>query len=194
MKNPDIILASSSPFRQQLLQKLGLSFQAVSPNIDEQPCPGERPETIASRLALDKAQALAQRFPDHLIIGSDQVAMFGEQQLEKPGDRAEAIRQLTLVAGKQAHFYTAVTLLESRTNRALSEVDHTIVTFRSLTRAQIERYVARDEPYQCAGGFKSEGLGIALFERIEGEDPNALVGLPLIRLTRMLEQFAVDVL
>ena len=143
---------------------------------------------------MDKAQALAQRFPDHLIIGSDQVAMFGEQQLEKPGGRTEAIHQLALVAGKQAHFYTAVTLLESRTNRALTEVDHTIVTFRSLTRGQIERYVARDEPYQCAGGFKSEGLGIALFEKIEGEDPNALVGLPLIRLTRMLEQFAVDVL
>lgn len=186
-----IILASSSPYRQVLLAKLGLPFEAVSPSIDESANAGETPEVLCKRLAEEKARALADRFPAHLIIGSDQVAMLEDVQLGKPGNPANAVAQLTAASGKGIEFYTSICVLDSATGKALVEMDKTTACFRDLTNKQIETYVKNDEPFDCAGGFKSEGLGIALLERIVTSDPNALVGLPLIRLVRLLENFGV---
>jgi len=146
------------------------------------------------RLAQEKAAAVAQQFPEDLIIGSDQVAMLAGQQLTKPGGRANAIRQLRAASGQAVTFYTSVCVLNSATNESGTDLDRTIVHFRPLTNAQIEAYVDRDQPFDCAGGFKSESLGVVLFEKIEGEDPNALIGLPMIRLIRLLETFGVTVI
>jgi septum formation protein len=189
-----LILASSSAYRKALLDKLGLAYRTTSPNIDETPKPGEAPETQASRLAADKARALAGRYPDHLIIGSDQVAVANGQRLGKPGSRDNAIAQLRASSGHSVTFYTAICVLDSSSGMAKSDLDRTFVQFRKLSDQQIEHYVDREQPLDCAGSFKSEGLGIALFERIEGEDPNALIGLPLIRLIRLLEEFGLEVL
>ncbi|MFM8333479.1 MAG: Maf family protein [Candidatus Methylumidiphilus sp.] len=189
-----LVLASSSPYRQTLLAKLGLPFEAVSPAIDETPGAGETPTALSTRLAREKALALAARFPEHLIIGSDQVAMLEGRQLNKPGNHAATVGQLRDAAGKRVEFLTSICVLDAASGKALVEVDRTLVHFRPLTAGQIERYADKEHPYDCAGGFKSEGLGIALFTRLETEDPNALVGLPLIRLVRLLEKFGVDVL
>lgn len=192
--NPPLVLASSSPYRRLLLEKLGLTFNCASPDVDESQRPGEPPQELARRLAESKARALAADFPDHLIVGSDQVATIGGRVLGKPGGRAAAIEQLLLAAGKAVSFHTGLYVWNSREQRGLGDLDTTTVHFRPLTRQQIEAYVERETPYDCAGGFKSESLGIVLFQRIEGEDPNALVGLPLIRLVKLLEQFGVAVL
>jgi MAF protein len=188
----ELVLASSSPYRQQLLAKLGLPFQAASPSIDETARPGETPAQLSLRLAEEKARALAGRFPAHLIIGSDQVAMLEGVQLGKPGDFAGAVGQLRAAAGKAVEFFTSVCVLDSASGESMIDMDLTRVRFRPLTGAQIEAYMEKERPYDCAGGFKSEGLGIALLEKLETADPNALVGLPLIRLAGLLEKFGVD--
>jgi len=190
--NHPLILASSSPYRQTLLAKLGLRFEAASPSIDETALAKETPEALCKRLAEEKARALAQRFPAHLIIGSDQVAMLEGTQLTKPGNQAKTIAQLQAASGKAVEFYTSVCVLNSETGDALTDMDRTVAHFRKLTDAQIEGYVAREPAYDCAGGFKSEGLGVALLDKLETSDPNALVGLPLIRLVRLLEKFGVE--
>jgi len=193
MREPGIVLASGSPFRKVVLEKLKLKFTTAVPDIDENPLPNETAKPLAARLSLAKARALATQYPDHLIIGSDQVAMHGAKQLTKPDNRKNAIAQLHRVSATFVYFYTGICVLNSRNNEFLSEVDTCIVHFRRLNERQIEHHVDLDRPFQCAGGFKAESLGIALLERIEGDDPNALIGLPLIRLIRMLEAFGITI-
>lgn len=182
-----IVLASSSPYRRQLLERLGLPFTPESPDIDESPLPGESPPDLVMRLSESKARALAPRYPAALIIGSDQVAVLGDRILGKPGNRENAMAQLSECSGKRLMFHTGLCLLDSATGKA--QVDDVLfdVKFRTLTARQIERYVDADRPYHSAGSFKAESRGIVLFEYLHGDDPNALIGLPLIRLTRMLE-------
>lgn len=189
-----LVLASSSPYRSALLERLGHVFVVDAPGIDEAELPAESPDALVARLAQNKAHAVASRHPDALIIGSDQVAVFGSTILTKPGSAQRAIEQLTLMRGSTAHFLTGLCLLNTRTNRYRTVVERYAVTFRSLSDAAIARYVERDRPFDCAGGFRSEGLGVALFERMEGDDPTSLVGLPLIRLVTMLAAEGVDVL
>ncbi|CAI8916409.1 Maf family protein [Methylocaldum szegediense] len=188
-----IVLASSSTYRQDLLKKLGLEFEAVSPRVVETPGFDESPDNQALRLAKEKAAAAAPRFPESLIIGSDQVAVLNGRQLVKPMTRDNAIRQLRESSGQRVAFYTAVSVLHTTTGEMKTDIDRCAVYFRSLDDREIERYVDRERPFDCAGGFKSEGLGIVLFEKFEGEDPNALVGLPLIRLARLLTSFGIRV-
>lgn len=191
---PQLILASSSRYRSQILAKLGLPFETATPDIDETRNPGEQPEELALRLAHEKAQALASRFPRHLIIGSDQVAVIGDKHLGKPGTHARAIEQLRAASGQRVEFLTAICVLNTKTGESRVDLDRTTVHFRQLSDDMIAAYVDKERPYDCAGAFKSEGLGIVLFEKMETEDPNALVGLPLIRLVRLLEDQGVDVL
>lgn len=192
MKDYKIILASSSPYRQALLDKLQLNYTAIPPDIDENAQIDEKPSQLAIRLATEKAHALSKQFPNHLIIGSDQVAILGRNQLKKPENRQNTIAQLTAASGRQVSFYTAVCVFNSFTGQYFNDLDICIVTFKHLSKQQIESYVDLDQPFNCAGGFKSEGLGIALFEKIEGEDPNALIGLPLIKLISLLEKFNIQ--
>lgn len=169
-----------------LLQKLGLAFSTYAPLIDESPQPGENPARLVMRLSLRKAQAAGDKFPDALIIGSDQVACIDDIVLGKPGDRKHAIEQLQIASGRRVTFYTGLTLLNTASGNNHTLCEPFIVCFRRLQRDQIERYLDAEQPYNCAGSFKSEGLGISLFERLQGDDPNALIGLPLIRLVAML--------
>jgi septum formation protein len=194
MKINDLILASSSPYRQALLKKLHLKFKAISPEVDERRLEHEVPEALALRLGKLKAQALCEKRPDHLIIGSDQVAVLNGQQLHKPGSRAKAIEQLQAASGNAVTFFTSICIINSNTLCCLTDLDVCTVYFKTLTRQQIEHYVDLEKPYDCAGSFKSESLGIALFEKIQGDDPNALTGLPLIKLISLLEKFGVYVL
>ncbi|WP_444944124.1 Maf family protein [Microbulbifer sp. ZKSA006] len=187
-----LILASSSPYRRSLLQQLGIPFQQDSPHIDETPLAGEDAHALAQRLASEKARALRDRHPEALIIGSDQVASCRGQILGKPENRERAIKQLLACNGEKVAFHTGLSLLNSASGEQLSCVETFTVYFRQLSNAQIERYVELEQPYDCAGSFKVEGLGIALFEKLEGKDINTLVGLPLIRLTAMLNHFAID--
>lgn len=189
-----LILASSSRFRRQLLQRLGLEFSAVSPAVDERPLPGEAPEALARRLAEAKARRAGEDHPEALIIGSDQVAVLKGQWVGKPGDHATAAAQLAAASGQTMVFHTALCLWNPSADRLQLDVVPCRVTFRRLGAEQIERYLRREQPYDCAGAFKSEALGIALMESIEGLDPTALIGLPLIRLTRMLENEGIAVL
>jgi septum formation protein len=189
-----LILASTSPFRRQLLARLGLPFEVQAPDIDETPLPEEDPQTMVARLAELKAHAIARRESAALVIGSDQVAVLNGQILGKPGGHERAVEQLSRASGKAVLFYTGLCLINSDTGRVRVEVIPYRVVFRLLRREQIENYLRREQPYQCAGSFKSEGLGIALFERLEGEDPSSLIGLPLIRLIRLLETEGVAVL
>jgi len=188
-----LILGSTSPFRKELLNKLGLSFITDAPDIDESMGSNEPPEGFVQRLALEKAQAVADRHPDALIIGSDQVACIENNILGKPGSRERAIEQLTQASGQRVSFYTGLCLLNSGSGKSQVVCEPFHVYFRELSRLQIERYLDAEQPYNCAGSFKSEGLGISLFERLEGDDPNALIGLPLIRLITMLEHEGVSV-
>ena len=183
---PALLLASSSPFRRQLLDKLGLDFIHQSPDIDESRLAGESPVALVMRLAREKAGALAGSHPDTLIIGSDQVAVIGDRVLGKPGNREKAIEQLSAASGQRVTFLTGLCLLNTATGRTQVACDPFHVQFRTLRPAQIERYVDAEQPLNCAGSFKSEGLGIALFKAMEGRDPNTLVGLPLILLTEFL--------
>ncbi|MBK1716806.1 Maf family nucleotide pyrophosphatase [Thiocystis violacea] len=184
---PPLVLASTSVYRRALLERLGLEFTTAAPRVDETRRPGEPPAVLVRRLAEAKARAVAETHPDALIIGSDQVACLDEAVLGKPGNRATAIAQLEQASGRCVLFQTGLCLLDARTGLAQTLVEPFKVHFRNLDRARIEAYLDRESPYDCAGGFKSEGLGIVLFERLEGDDPNALVGLPLIRLISLLE-------
>jgi septum formation protein len=183
---PPLILASTSPYRRELLARLRLAFELLAPEVPEEHLEGESPADRSLRLALAKAQAVARLHPGALVIGSDQVAAVGEQLLGKPGDAARCRAQLGALSGKTARFYTACALLGVNAGVRLAHVDTTTVVFRSLSAAEIERYVACEQPYDCAGGFKAEGLGVALFECIESQDPTALIGLPLIWLAGAL--------
>nr|VFJ55144.1 MAG: MAF protein [Candidatus Kentron sp. FW]VFJ66234.1 MAG: MAF protein [Candidatus Kentron sp. FW] len=191
---PSIVLASTSRYRRDLLSRLGFPFETASPNTDERPLAGESPWQLVSRLAEAKARAVASDYPDTLIIGSDQVAVLDGDILGKPGNSEANIHQLSRAAGRQVTFLTGLCLLDSDTGQAEVDVVPFSVVFRKLTPARIQNYVRREKPFDCAGGFKSEHLGIALFQRMEGEDPTALVGLPLIRLVSMLGRQGFDVL
>lgn len=193
VKNTDIrnqvinlILASASPYRKSLLQRLKIPFTCLSPEIDESPLVDETPGQQVLRLAEAKAARIAEHESAAIIIGSDQLAVLDDNILGKPGDHEHAVRQLRAMSGKRVQFLTALCLLNSASgNRQLACISDDVY-FRKLTDAQIERYLVNEQPYQCAGSFKSEALGIALIEKIEGQDPTALVGLPLIKLTEML--------
>jgi len=189
-----VVLASTSRYRQGLLERLGMPFECADPQIGEAALPGEAPAATARRLAEAKARAVAIRFPDSLVIGSDQVASCDGVRLDKPGNHANAVRQLTLVSGKTAVFDTAVALLDTKSSRLDARVVPCRVTFRSLSAAQIERYLRLEQPYDCAGSAKAEGLGIALIAAMETEDPTSLVGLPLIALCELLRGAGFDVL
>jgi MAF protein len=191
---PQLVLASTSPFRKQLLEKLHLDFSTDSPDIDESRLEGETPEQLVARLAEQKAMAVAVRHPDSLIIGSDQVAVSSGEILGKPGSHDKAVAQLKAAAGKRVTFLTGLCLYNSATGDSQVEVVPFGVVFRQLSEQQIENYLKAEQPYNCAGSFKSEAMGIALFEKLEGEDPNTLIGLPLIRLVRMLEAEGVRVI
>ncbi len=183
---PRLVLASTSPFRRELLGRLQLPFDIAAPDLDEAALPGEAPAATAERLSLEKAKAVAARFPDALIIGSDQVAYQGESAYGKPGTRIKAIRQLQAMRGKVVVFHTGLCLLNAASGRAQVCGVPTEVHFRELSDAEIERYLDREDALNCAGSAKSEGLGIALLESLRGDDPNALIGLPLIALCKML--------
>jgi septum formation protein len=179
-----LLLASTSRYRAELLRRLQLPFEAVAPGVDEAPQAGEAPARMAQRLARAKAQAVAAAHPDRWVLGSDQVPAFEDRVFGKPGDRATAIDQLVACSGKSVEFHTAVALVGG--GRVLEQLDTTVVRFRVLTHAQVERYLDAEPAYDSAGSFKVEGLGIALFEAIDSRDPTALVGLPLIAVRRLL--------
>src|SRR5690554_2320740 len=188
-----IVLASTSPYRRVLLAKLGLEFETASPNFDETPQPGESPAALAMRLAQGKARALAETYNNHLIIGGDQVAWLPPDTIfSKPGDFASAFQQLSACSGQTLTFYNGLCLLNSKTGRVQAAVEEFRVRFRPLRKAQIRRYLEREQPYDCAGSFKAEGLGITLFQGMEGRDPNALIGLPLMLLTDFLHNEGVE--
>ena len=181
-----LVLGSTSPYRRALLERLGLPFEVARPEVDETPLPNELPREQARRLAADKARAVALRMPDAWVIGSDQVAELDGQALGKPGSFERAADQLAAASGRELRFHTAVCLLRSGEPLRLEFQDVTLVRFRVLDNAIIERYLHAEQPYDCAGSFKAEGLGISLFEAIESLDPTALVGLPLIGLADAL--------
>ena len=182
-----LILASTSTYRRELLARLRLPFDVARPEVDERPLPGETPTYLAERLAIAKARVIAEREPRAFVIGSDQVAELGEQPLGKPGSRDGAIAQLGAMSGREVRFRTAV-CLQRQGDAPRIAMDTTTVRFRSLPLAEIERYVDAEQPLDCAGSFKSEGLGIALFEAIDSSDPTALIGLPLIATARLLRE------
>ncbi len=189
-----LVLASTSPYRRELLARLGVPFEVASPDVDETPLAGESPDETAQRLSLLKAQAVAEKYPDALIIGSDQVALLEGVQLGKPGTHEKAVAQLQSMRGKALEFHTALTLLNARTGSVQTANVPVRLVMRHYSDAQIENYLRRDQPYNCCGSAKSESLGIALIARFETEDPNALVGLPLIKLVEMLANEGLDVL
>ncbi|CAE6728709.1 Maf family protein [Xanthomonas arboricola] len=188
---PRLILASTSVYRRELLGRLRLDFSTARPEVDEQAQPGERPDALASRLAAEKAAAVAAQAPDAWVIGSDQVADLDGQALGKPGTLERAHAQLTAMSGRVVRFHTAVSLVgPGRTTHAL---DLTEVQLRPLTPAEIDRYLAAEPALDCAGSFKCEGFGISLFDAIRSQDPTALVGLPLIALARLLRQAGFEI-
>lgn len=184
----DLVLASTSRYRRELLGRLGLPFRCLAPAVDETALPGEAPAALATRLALAKARAAATACPRALVIGGDQVADLDGRTLGKPGSVEAARAQLTACSGREVLFHTAVCVVDTRHEPARTQAvaDSTRVVFRRLAAAEIARYVEAEHPLDCAGSFKAEGLGISLFERIESADPTALVGLPLIALARLL--------
>ncbi len=186
-----IVLASTSVYRRELLQRFGLPFETARPDIDESPLPDESPRATAERLAIEKARAVADQFPDALIIGSAQVAYMDEMRFGKPGTVERAVAQLSAMSGRSVIFHTALALLNTRTGQYQLEGVPTEVRFRTLSQEEIVRYVDKERPLDCAGSAKSEGLGITLLDALAGEDPNALVGLPLIALARMLRHEGV---
>jgi len=183
-----LVLASTSIYRSELLKRLQLPFETVAPNVDETPLPDESARATSVRLAQEKARAVASSYPNALIIGSDQVALLEGEQLGKPLTHENAVRQLRPMRGKTTCFYTALTLLNSKTGHLQTEVAENHVTLRDLSDAEIEGYLRKEQPYHCAGSAKSEGLGIALMSQMTGDDPNALIGLPLILLIGMLRR------
>jgi septum formation protein len=189
-----LVLASTSPYRRALLQRLGVRFSVADPQTPEARMPGESPDATAARLARAKALAVAPRFPGALIIACDQVASCGDDIMGKPGDHEQAVRQLRQLSGREAVFHTALCVHNTSTGMSSHRIVPARVRFRKLDDAVIERYLRREQPYDCAGSAKSEGMGIALIERIEGDDPNALVGLPLIALVDLLREQGFDVI
>ena len=187
MPTPQLILGSSSPFRKMLLERLMVPFETANPDIDESSHDDETPIELVERLAIEKAQAVAAQYPNSLIIGSDQVALHGEEVVGKPHTHERAVEQLRSASGKKITLYTGLALINSESGNIQSEVIPFTVHFKVLSDSVIESYLRKEEPYNCAGSVKSEGLGIALMKRFDGDDPNALIGLPLIRLVAMLE-------
>ena len=183
-----LVLASSSTYRSELLKRLQLPFETVSPNVDERPLANEPAKATSVRLSQEKALDAAKNFPDALIIGSDQVALLEGRQIGKPLNHDNAVKQLRHMRGKTTCFYTALTVLNSKTGHIQTEVAENFVTLRELSDEEIEGYLLKEQPYHCAGSAKSEGLGIALISQMSGDDPNALVGLPLILLVEMLRR------
>jgi len=196
MTTPRLVLASTSPHRRQLLGRLRVPFEAIAPEVDETPGGDESPRDLALRLALAKARAVAERCDgeDALVIGSDQVAELDGRPLGKPGTAGRGIEQLLACSGRTVHFHTGLAVVAARGGRSEALVEPFAVRFRRLDRDRVEHYVAVEAPLDAAGGFYSEGLGILLFEALEGRDPNALVGLPLIALAELLARFDVDLL
>lgn len=189
--SPPVVLASTSVYRRELLQRILPAFECSSPNVDETAASDESPRALAARLADLKARSGAASHPAAIVIGSDQVPALGDRVLRKPGDRDGAIRQLTACSSRAVEFLTAVTVIGPG-GGAESFVDRTVVRFRALSAAEIERYVDAEQPFDCAGSFKVEGLGITLFDSVESEDPTALQGLPLIRLAGCLNRLGVQ--
>jgi len=190
----NIILGSTSPFRKALLERLAIDFSCDSPDIDETPLQNEEVEDMVVRLAIKKASAIADRHPNSLIIGSDQSAVLNGRKLSKPGNFENAFKQLSEASAQKVTFQTGLCLLNTQTGNIQSTCVPYTVVFKELTPSMIENYLHKEEPYNCAGSFKSEGLGIALFERFEGSDPNALIGLPLIQLVNFMENEGVSIL
>lgn len=195
---PNIVLASSSRYRAKLLEQLRIKITAISPDIDESPLPEESPQEIAIRLAEEKCMAVVNQLPESLmpalVIGSDQLASSNEQILGKPLTKERAIEQLLNLSGQEAVFYTSLYVYSTKEQKAFSHLDETRVKFRKLSNEEVERYVGLEQPLDCAGSFKCEGLGISLFESIESNDPSALIGLPLIAVNKGLINFGVNCL
>jgi len=189
-----LIPGSRSPFRAELLKKLQINFIQHSPDIDETQLEGESAPALVERLAQEKARLIAETYPQALIIGSDQVAVADGNILGKPGNHQTAIQQLMMASGKSVTFYTGLALYNAENQTMQHIVEPFTVHFRELTEKQIEYYLNQEKPYQCAGSFKSEGFGISLFSRLEGDDPNSLIGLPLIKLIELLSNEGVDIL
>ena len=189
-----LVLGSTSHYRRELLSRLGLPFVVAAPEVDETPLPGEAPAETALRLALVKARAVAARYADALVIGSDQVADCEGVAVGKPGSHAAAIAQLRALSGRTVVFHTGVALVDAASGRGACVRVDVASTFRTLTDADIVAYLDREQPYDCAGSVRSEGAGIALFERVQSDDPTALIGLPLIALCRLLRAEGIDVL
>ncbi|XKG73312.1 Maf family nucleotide pyrophosphatase [Pseudidiomarina marina] len=187
-----IVLASTSPFRRELLKKVVKNFAVAAPLVDETPQQQEAPEHLVERLAIAKAKALAADYPAHVLIGSDQVAVVDGKILGKPGTSENAVKQLEMMRGKTVTFLTGLAVYDSAEQRLQSAVEPFHVTFRDISDAEIAAYVQREQPLNCAGSFKSEALGISLFSRLHGDDPNTLVGLPLIRLLAMLREWGIN--
>lgn len=183
-----IVLGSTSPFRKELLQRFNLNFITDSPDIDETPLANETPKDYVLRLSLEKAKAVATRHPEALVIGSDQCSVLNGEIRGKPHTHENAVKQLTESSNKRVSFYTGLCLYDSSEHTYQLELIPFHVDFRELTKSEIESYLKAEQPYSCAGSFKSEGLGISLFKRMEGDDPTALIGLPLIKLATMLRQ------
>jgi len=190
---PRLILASTSPYRRALLARLGIAFECIAPDTDEAALPGESALALVQRLARSKAESVAALRPGCVVLGSDQVALRGADRLGKPGTVERCVEQLAQSSGRNVEFLTAVHVLDSPHAREESHIDRTVVRFRELASEEIARYVAADRPLDCAGGFKAESLGIALFERIESEDPTGLTGLPLIWLCGALRRAGISV-
>lgn len=189
-----LILASSSPFRQSLLKKFNLPFDTFSPNVDESPLADELPASLVARLSELKAREAINHFNQGLVIGSDQVAVFDQQVLGKPHTKENAIKQLSLFSAQTVTFLTGLCVFDIASNRTKTIIEPFNVTFKKLSNADISAYCDAEQPYNCAGSFKSEGLGICLFEKLSGDDPNSLIGLPLIKLCQLLKEFNVNVL
>ena len=191
---PRIVLASTSKYRRELLARLGLAFEVAAPQVDEAALEHELPQQTAARLAQAKARAVAARFPGAIIIGSDQVAVLGEMTLGKPGNHANALQQLRAMRGKEVVFHTGLCVFNTANEEEQTRVVPFYVRLREYSDAQIARYLAREQPFDCAGSARSEGLGITLIAAMRGDDPNALIGLPLIALTEMLAAQGVSIL
>lgn len=189
-----LVLGSTSPFRKEILAKLNIPFVCAKPNIDESALNNESPAALVERLAIEKAKAVAVEFPEALIIGSDQVAMCDGEILGKPHNFANAVKQLEKFSNKTVVFYTGLCVYDSGLDYTTALIEPFLVHFNELSLSDIENYLHAEKPYNCAGSFKSEGLGICLFKKLEGDDPNSLIGLPLIKLVELLKQHDVDVL
>lgn len=189
-----LVLGSTSPFRKTILEKLQLPFECAKPEVNETPYQNEKPQDLVKRLAIEKAKAVGVNYPSSLIIGSDQVAVCNGEILGKPHTFDNAVNQLTKFSGQSITFYTGLCVYDTDKDNAIAVVEPFIVHFNQLSQNEIKYYLKAEEPYNCAGSFKSEGLGICLFSKLEGDDPNTLIGLPLIRLVALLKEQGLDVL